>query len=417
MDGTPAAGAGPQPRHRIDILVVQPTPFCNLDCAYCYLPHRTDRRRMSTQTLRRTLESVFASGFVGDRLTLAWHAGEPLVLSRRYYEEAFTIAESLRPAGVTLTHSIQTNATTLDGGWAAFLRDHGVQVGVSLDGPQHLHDARRRTRGGGGSFERTMKGVRALQAAGTPFHVICVLSDASLQEPDALFDFFVGHDIRRVGFNIDEQEGANGRSSLDRPGVDRRFRAFLRRMLGRIRRSSPGTLTVREFEGAVAAILGDGVAGRPEALHGNPQTVPFRLTAVDVDGNLSTFSPELLDLRHPHYGDFRLGNVHRHALADIATGSPLARLAADIAIGTDNCRAICPYFALCGGGAPANKLYETGTFAATETLYCRLTTKAVVDVVLEEMEAAVASRPLRLRPSEYAAPWAARMNELRCAPP
>ena len=395
MDGTPAACAGARPHHRIDILVVQPTPFCNLDCAYCYLPHRSVRRRMSEATFRRTLERVFESGFVADRLTVAWHAGEPLVLPRAYYETAFAMAESLRPPSVVLTHSIQTNATTLDEDWAVFLRDRGVQVGVSLDGPRHLHDARRRSRSGGGSFDRTMSGVRALQAAGTHFHVICVLSDESLDDPDALFDFFVGHGIHHVGFNIDEQEGANGRSSLDRPGVDRRFRAFLRRMLARVRRSAPGTLTVREFEGAYAAIRGDGLPVSPRGGPGNPQVVPFRLTSVDVDGNVSTFSPELLDLEHPHKGDFQLGDVHRHTLVDIAAGAALARLAADIAAGVENCRTACAYFSLCGGGAPANKLYETGTFAATETLYCRLTTQAVVDVVLEEMEAAVGMRRRR----------------------
>lgn len=397
-----------QSRHRIEILVLQPTPFCNLDCSYCYLPNRTDRRRMSLATIRRTFERVFESGFVGDRLTVAWHAGEPLVLPLDYYRTAFDLIEGLRPPGTTVVHSIQTNATTLDDVWATFLRDRGVQVGVSLDGPQRLHDARRRSRTGTGSFERTMRGVRALQAAGTPFHVICVLTEASLDDPDELFDFFVDHDVHHVGFNIDEQEGVHGRSSLNRPDIDVRFRTFLSDFLFRVRLAPPGTLTVREFEGATAAIRGDGhTGGTPLLSPQNPQVTSFRLVSIDVDGRVSTFSPELLGLQHPRYGDFSLGDVHRQTFVEMAQGAALSALSEDISAGVENCRATCPYFCLCGGGAPANKLYETGSFRTTETLYCRLTTKAVVDVMLVHLEEAerlappAASRSGQLPPQSH----------------
>lgn len=29
----------------IEQLVLQPTPFCNLDCKYCYLPNRSEDRK------------------------------------------------------------------------------------------------------------------------------------------------------------------------------------------------------------------------------------------------------------------------------------------------------------------------------------------------------------------------------------
>src|SRR6185295_14215355 len=47
-------------QHGIELLVIQPTPFCNLDCSYCYLPHRSSTRRISPEVLRRTFERVFA---------------------------------------------------------------------------------------------------------------------------------------------------------------------------------------------------------------------------------------------------------------------------------------------------------------------------------------------------------------------
>ena len=63
-----------------ELLVLQPTPFCNINCTYCYLPARTDRRRMSAAVLDATFRGVLQSRFVRNELTVVWHAGEPLAL-------------------------------------------------------------------------------------------------------------------------------------------------------------------------------------------------------------------------------------------------------------------------------------------------------------------------------------------------
>jgi len=41
---------------------------------------------------------------------------------------------------------------------------------------------------------------------------------------------------------------------------------------------------------------------------------------------------------------------------------------------------------VCGGGEPVNKLAENGTFASTETIYCRLTKMRATDLVLDALE-------------------------------
>src|SRR4051794_20384664 len=60
-----------------------------------------------------------------------------------------------------------------------------------------------------------------------------------------------------------------------------------------------------------------------------------------------------------------------------------------IARGVAMCRASCAYFPFGGGGggvAPANKYFENGTFASTETLFCRLHKKVCLDVTLAFLE-------------------------------
>src|SRR5262245_64957150 len=97
------------PAPRIETVVLQPTPFCNIDCKYCYLPDRSDRSVMKLETVVAVFERIFASGWASPYLTVIWHAGEPLVLPVSYYESAFSAIEALCPETVTIHHAIQTN--------------------------------------------------------------------------------------------------------------------------------------------------------------------------------------------------------------------------------------------------------------------------------------------------------------------
>jgi uncharacterized protein len=119
---------------------------------------------------------------------------------------------------------------------------------------------------------------------------------------------------------------------------------------------------------------------------------------MDWAGNIATFSPELLGLKNAEYDDFLLGNINRDALTDLPHRPNLARMMRDIHAGVELCRQSCEYFSVCGGGEPVNKLAENGTFASSETKYCRLTKMRTTDLVLDALE--------RVRPigSDGAAP-------------
>ena len=52
-----------------------------------------------------------------------------------------------------------------------------------------------------------MAGIRVLQRQGVEFHVITVLSGSSLDDPEALVDFYLHEGIDQVCFNVEESEG------------------------------------------------------------------------------------------------------------------------------------------------------------------------------------------------------------------
>src|SRR5204862_4730247 len=111
----------------------------------------------------------------------------------------------------------------------------------------------------------------------------------------------------------------------------------------------------------------------------------FAVTSMDWAGNIATFSPELLGLKNAVYGDFILGNINCDRLTDMAHGPALIKLRQDIDAGVEMCRQRCEYFSICGGGEPVNKLAENGSFASTETNYCRMTQMRATELVLDQL--------------------------------
>lgn len=363
----------------VQLLVLQPTPFCNLDCSYCYLPNRHSTARMNWTTLELAVERVLESPFAGETLSVVWHAGEPLVLPVDWYDEAFERIETINSGRTTIQHNVQTNGVLLNDRWISLFQRHCVRLGLSLDGPAHLHDAYRKTRSGAGTHQRVMKSVELLNASALDYHVICVLTSGAMEAPEELHEFFRSYGVRNVGFNVEEIEGLHTSSSLAEPKMVEAYRSFLRRTLALSKQY--GTPQIREL--AVAHNL---VLRRDYNPWDNHQVVPLRIVSVGVDGQISTFSPELLGNENQAYGDFIFGNVTSHGLADVLADSNFRMVHTEIQSGVRACHDACPYFMTCGGGAPANKVFEMGRFDVTETMFCRLTCQAPVDVVLADLE-------------------------------
>ena len=372
-----------QPYGPVQLLVVQPTPFCNLDCDYCYLPNRDDRSRLSLEILEAALERVLQSPYFHGPFSLLWHAGEPLTVPIAFYDAATAcIHRVLERHGLpldTIIQCLQTNATVIDGAWCDCFIRNGIHVGVSMDGPAFLHDAHRRTRTGLGSHGATMRGIGWLQSRHIPFQVICVLTADALDHADELFDFFTGQGIDNVGFNMEETEGENAHSTLERPDGERRYRAFLERLWQRME-DRPGALQLREFDGITSLACSD------ERLQNTDMNAPFAIVNVDARGNVSTFDPELLSVQTEKYGDFAFGNVLEHSLAELAETEKFKTVLAEIRSGVERCRQSCAYFGLCGGGAGSNKYWEHGSFDCSVTQACRYRIQLVADVVLAGME-------------------------------
>src|SRR6266404_4004075 len=104
-------------RRRLELLVLQPSPYCNLNCDYCYLPNRDDVRRMDLGTLEIAAKKLFGARLPAPQLSVVWHAGEPMAVPRSWYTDAFSVIAQYCPSDVEVTHHFQTNGVLIDERW------------------------------------------------------------------------------------------------------------------------------------------------------------------------------------------------------------------------------------------------------------------------------------------------------------
>lgn len=360
------------------LIIVQPTPLCNLNCRYCYLPHRSLKKRMNMQTLERVFETFFESIFVSQSITVIWHAGEPLSLPTSFYEQAFQCIQQLNTRNVQVTHAFQTNATLIDQEWCDFFKQYGVCVGISMDGPQHIHDANRVNWSGKGTFEHAIRGVSLLKQNAIPFSAIAVISKSSLAHAEEIWRFFWELQPVQLGLNPEEGEGSHSLSSLQEEDIPP-YRNFLKCIFA-LNAQVSEPLVIREVEEMINHVKANSLFTRLQT------NVPGAILSFDCDGNVSTFSPEMLTTTHPAYGDFIFGNVFRESLETMLKKDKFININAQIQQGVYKCLRSCKYFMFCGGGSPSNKVSEHSTFDTTETQACRFRIQATADVLLEHWE-------------------------------
>jgi uncharacterized protein len=159
-----------------------------------------------------------------------------------------------------------------------------------------------------------------------------------------------------------------------------RFKRFLS-LFWALARQSGRIRFIREIDGMLPRVFRSA-----EGEFRNVQVEPLAMLNVDCEGRVSTFSPELLGLKHAGYADFIIGNINTDSLDDMLRGPAMLAMQRDIAAGVALCRKTCEYFSVCGGGAPVNKLSENGSFGSTATSFCRVTHMVPVDIILDAFD-------------------------------
>ncbi len=125
----------------------------------------------------------------GSNVSLTWQGGEPTLMGLDFYKRAIEL-EKRYGHNQMVGNGLQTNGLLLNKNWAAFLREYDWLVGISLDGPAHIHDRYRCDKGQKGTHKQVEENAIMLHQEGVAANAMCALTSYSVQFPDELYAYY-----------------------------------------------------------------------------------------------------------------------------------------------------------------------------------------------------------------------------------
>ncbi len=175
------------------LLVKPASADCNLDCEYCFYKDKgglypdRPRHRMSDETLKAMMRNVFSAP--QREFGFGWQGGEPTLMGLDFFKQVVELQKAHAPEGSVVSNGLQTNGTLIDDEFATWLADNEFLVGISIDGPEAVHDRYRTTFGGGGSHHQVLQGLDALTRHGVEFNVLGLVTQANVERPAELYHY------------------------------------------------------------------------------------------------------------------------------------------------------------------------------------------------------------------------------------
>ena len=338
--------------HDFQVFVKPAGAICNLHCSYCYyldkkvLYRDTGSPFMSEDILERYI--IQHIGATKDEIIMfSWHGGEPLMAGPDFFRKAVRIQKKNLPPGRNLLNGIQTNGTLITEEWCRLFADEGFIAGISIDGPERIHNISRRFPGGGGSFSQVIHGYNQLREYGIPNEVLCAVGPHNVDSPVAVYDFFRQIGAKYITFLplvIPDRNTGTG-AAVD--SVDpQKFGEFLSAVFDIWVEKDIGRVKVQIIEEAAR-------------------------TAFDQDHTLCIFKVNCGGVPVvEHNGDFyscdhfvdrehRLGNIMNQSLADLLDSSRQKEFGMKKSETLPSYCKKCEVLAMCNGECPKNRFAKT----------------------------------------------------------
>lgn len=172
-------------------VTAKPSSFqCNLKCDYCFYLEKesqfTHEKWMDDSTLKEFIKQYIAAS--GNQVYFTWQGGEPTLAGLDFFRKVIHYQQ--RYAGQKrIFNALQTNGILLNNEWCAFLKEHEFLVGISIDGPQELHDRYRRSNSGNGTFAKVIAAIERLKSYQIEFNTLTVINNINVHYPLEVYHF------------------------------------------------------------------------------------------------------------------------------------------------------------------------------------------------------------------------------------
>lgn len=341
-------------------LLAKPTgAICNLDCQYCFFLAKEhlypgSKFHMADTVLESYIQQLLAAHCTPE-VTVAWQGGEPTLMGLEFFRQAIALVEKHKKTGQVINHTLQTNGTRLDDEWGQFFKQHHFLIGLSVDGPQPLHDTYRVDKRGRGSFAAVMQGWKILRKHGVDFNILCTVNAANGDHPLEVYRFF-RDDLKAEHIQfipIIERLNEDGSTLIqagdrvtDRTVKPEQFGRFLITIFDEWVKRDVGQVFIQHFDAALANWVGV-----------QPGVCVFAKTcgqalALEHNGDLYCCD-------HFVEPDYKLGNILETPMVELVASEKQYQFGQDkYDTLPQYCRQCDVRFA-CNGGCPKNRFAQT----------------------------------------------------------
>jgi len=174
------------------VLIKPAGPDCNLSCGYCFYRKKAaifpedHTHRMSDALLEELTRQIAAYG--GRQLAFSWQGGEPTLMGLAFFKKAIELQKKYC-SGKIVSNGLQTNGILINREWLAFLSEYKFLVGLSIDGPEFIHDHYRHGSAGEKSWAKAVDSAKALLSAGVEVNAVSVVNNHSVLFAREIYEF------------------------------------------------------------------------------------------------------------------------------------------------------------------------------------------------------------------------------------
>ncbi|WP_367103597.1 anaerobic sulfatase maturase [uncultured Psychrobacter sp.] len=358
---------------------------CNINCDYCFYLHKQDllnqpkHPRMPEETLEQHIRQYIEAQFGAEEVVFTWQGGEPTLMGLDFFARVVELQQQYAPDDMVILNDIQTNGLLLDDKWCEFLTAHNFLVGISIDGPKHLHDRYRRTNNDKPTHDLVMKAIKRLKAHDIPFNALCVINDANAKEPLAVYRFLRDEvtprmiqflagveplDFKQVAplhwqpdtlKQIDELAASDANEADENAASEivtawsvtpEGWGNFLTSVWQEWIALDIGKVFVDQFENTISQVFNKGAQKCTSA------PVCGKALALEHNGDLYCCD-------HFVYPEYKLGNIHHTHQGDLAFSKKQAQFGYLKQSTLPNYCKSCDFLALCWGDCPKHRFIKT----------------------------------------------------------
>ena len=285
-----------------------------------------------------------------------WQGGEPTLMGLDFFKQVVSYQNHYRLPGGQITNSLQTNGTCITDEWARFLAQHQFLVGVSLDGPQHIHDRYRTYENNSGSYSAVISGIKKLQGHGVNSNILTLVSQSNVEKGLEVYRFLrddLGCNYHQYIECVEfSRDGSPTHFSVN----DKQWGDFLCLIFDEWLANDSEQISIRLFDSILSVLLGD-----------NPTLCAFgkdcrHYLVVEHNGDL--FPCDFFVEQ-----DLKLGNVMQDRWSQILSSDLYKCFGFRKQAWHEEC-AKCSYLSFCAGDCQKNRA-EKGITKGAQSYLCK----------------------------------------------